>query len=254
MARRTITIGILLALLTAGWITAASATPADESSMVSLINGERSASGLSTLCTHGDLTAFARNHTGDMIAEGSIFHSSNLGSAATGWSAMGENVGMGPNVSVLHSAFMNSSGHRANILGDYNHIGVGIDLADNGTMFVTVVFMKAGGCAATTTTTATTAPPTTTTTAPPATTTTTSPPATTTTTTAASAPTTTTTAAPAPTTTTTVDADASNGSLNRGRVASALVSRPSFDIPMPGPMFCRSMTFDFYASDISCVD
>ena len=248
MARRTITIGILLALLTAGWITAASASPADESSMVSLINGERSGSGLNTLCTHSDLTAFARNHTNDMIAEGSIFHSSNLGSAASGWTAMGENVGMGPNVSVLHSAFMNSTGHRANILGDYTHIGVGIDLSSDGTMFVTVVFMKASGCGEATTTT-TAAPATTTTTAaPPATTTTTAPPATTTTT----APPATTTTTTAPSTTTTTAAAATPA--GRGLVANAVVPRPTFQVPFAAPTLCRAIAYDFYATSASCVD
>ncbi len=243
MARRTFTIAILLAVLTAGWATVAAASPANESSMVGLINGERAGSGLNTLCTHGDLTAFARNHTADMIEAGSIFHSSNLGSAASGWTAMGENVGMGPNVSVLHSAFMSSSGHRANILGDYTHIGVGIDLAADGTMFVTVVFMKASPCGGTTTTTA--PPATTTTTAAPATTTTTAAPATTTTT---AAPATTTTAAAPATTTTTA-----TGPVVRGQVANSLVSRPSFDVPAPRPIFCRAIAFDFAVEQI-CVD
>lgn len=228
MARRSITVALILALFTAGWITAASASPADESSMIGLINGERSAQGLNTLCGHGDLTAFARGHTADMIAAGSIFHSSNLGSAATGWTAMGENVGMGPNVSVLHGAFMNSSGHRANILGDYTHIGVGIDLASDGTMFVTVVFMKASACGASPTTTTTAPPATTTTTAPPATTTTTAPPATTTTVAA-----------------TTPDTGP--------RTASAPV-RPLLDVPMPAPAFCRDFAFVFSVDDNSCVD
>lgn len=160
-----------LALLTISLVTLAVsmvpavASPSDESQFVSLINQTRAAAGLSPLSSYGDLVDDARRHTADMIAEGSIFHSSQsqLASATTGWSQLGENVGMGPNPSVLHSAFMSSPSHKANILGDYDRVGVGADRADDGTMFVTVIFMQTAGAPATTTTTAppTTAPPTT---------------------------------------------------------------------------------------------
>ena len=35
----------------------------------------------------------------------------------------------GQSPSSLHSAFMDSSGHKANILGDYNYVGIGTDSA-----------------------------------------------------------------------------------------------------------------------------
>jgi hypothetical protein len=108
-----------------------------------------------------------------MIAAGKIYHSTSaqLSSYTTGWTQVGENVGMGPNPSILHTAFMGSPSHKANILGDYDRVGVGADRAPDGTMFVTVLFMKSASVPATTSTTTpppTTAPPTTTTTlAPP---------------------------------------------------------------------------------------
>ena len=46
---------------------------------------------------------------------------------------------------------MNSSGHAANILGDYNYVGVGTDTSSDGTLYVTVVFMKKGETAPPTT-------------------------------------------------------------------------------------------------------
>lgn len=233
MVRRSFIVGLLMTMLTAGWVTAAAASPSAESSMISLINSERSSRGLGTMCSHGGLTSFTRGHTADMIAEGSIFHSSNLGSAASGWTAMGENVGMGPNVNVLHNAFMNSSGHRANVLGDYNHVGVGIALSDNGTMFVTVVFMKAAGCGGATTTT-TASPATTTTTAAPATTTTTAAPVTTTT-----------SAAPATTTTTAASAVAD-------RTVQAPI-RPTLEVPVR-PMLCRAVAYQTSPVAFRCVD
>jgi hypothetical protein len=38
---------------------------------------------------------------------------------------------------------MNSPGHKANILGDYNYVGIGTGSQD-GYLYVTVVFMKKG--------------------------------------------------------------------------------------------------------------
>jgi hypothetical protein len=133
-----------------------------------------------------------------MMDAGEIFHSSSsqLGAAGgSGWDRMGENVGRGQTPSSLHQAFMDSSGHRANILGDYNYVGIGTGTKD-GYLYVTVIFMKKGATSAPATTTTTvsdspgtteaaspgaTKPKPTTTTAAPATTTTTLPPTTTTT-------------------------------------------------------------------------
>ncbi len=173
-----LTLSAILAL-TAAPLPAA-ATPTDEAEFVSLINQSRAAAGLSALTVFADLTDDARIHTADMIGAGRVFHSTNaqLGSYATGWSLLGENVGMGPNPALLHQAFMNSESHRSNILGDYDLVGVGADRSADGVMFVTVVFMRT---AAPPTTTTTAPPPTTTTTTPPPTTTTTAPPPTTTT-------------------------------------------------------------------------
>ncbi len=161
------------------------ASPADEGEFLTLLNNARSAQGLSPLSVHNDLVAGARLHTSAMVARGEIFHStsSELGSVTTGWQVLGENVGVGPNPSVLHTAFMNSPGHRANVLGDFNFVGIGAERAPDGKLFVTFMFMKKPVASTTTTTTV---PPTTTTApaplpAPPA-------PATTTTTTVAQAP------------------------------------------------------------------
>ena len=114
------------------------ASAGEAGDFVSLINGSRAAAGLPALETHGDLSAYARRHTSEMIAAGSIFHSSNsqLGSNTAGWSAMGENVGMGPNPPLLHDAFMNSSGHRANILNrSHRRIGVAAYRTEKGTIY-----------------------------------------------------------------------------------------------------------------------
>ncbi len=144
----------------------ASAGPAGE--FISLINSSRASAGLPALQSHWDLADNARYHSAVMADRQELFHSGNLGSVTTGWEKLGENVGVNFDAAGMHQAFMNSSGHRANILGDYNYVGVGVTVDDDGVMWATIIFMKAppghhdgGG--------------TTTTAAPPATTTTTSP-------------------------------------------------------------------------------
>jgi hypothetical protein len=167
-------------LVFAGTALVASASPSEEAEFVAFINQSRAEAGLGALSVHGDLVAGARNHTAAMIPTGTIFHSTSaeLSSVTTGWVVLGENVGKGPNPSSLHRAFMQSPSHKANILGDYDRVGVGAAHDAEGKLFVTVLFMKSASAPAPTTTTAP-APTTTTTTVPTTTTiptTTTAPP------------------------------------------------------------------------------
>jgi hypothetical protein len=170
-----------------------------EGSFLSKINASRAASGLAPVSVHSDLVPDARAHSAQMMAAGEIYHTSPLSAVASGWEALAENVGAGPSVDSLHAAFMASSGHRRNILGDYNYVGIGVSQSDSGQLWVTVIFMRKGAPApAPTTTTTTTTPPPPTTVAPAPAPAPVPAPATTTTTTAAPAPKTTTTAAPTP--------------------------------------------------------
>ena len=193
-ARKISIIVVALAVMTVGLALPAQA--GTEGAFLSKINASRSAAGLAPVSVHSDLVPDARAHSAEMMAAGEIYHTSPLSAVASGWEALAENVGAGPSVDSLHTAFMNSSGHRRNILGDYNYVGIGVSQSDSGQLWVTVIFMRRGAPAPTTTTT--TAPPvTTTTTVAPA------PAAATTTTTATPAPgpkATTTTVAPTPVT------------------------------------------------------
>lgn len=169
---------VLVALVVMSVGIALPAHASAEGDFLSKINASRSAAGLPPVSMHSDLAPDARNHSAEMMASGQVYHSSNLGGVASGWEALAENVGAGPSVDSLHSAFMNSAGHRANILGDYNYVGIGVS-SDGSVLWVTVIFMRKGAPPETTTTTTTIAATTTTTvaSAPVATTTTTNPPA-----------------------------------------------------------------------------
>jgi hypothetical protein len=209
--RRWFTLLVVASIALTGIGTAAVADSGTEGEFLAKINATRASAGLGQLQVDGGLRSHARVHTQDMMDANKIFHSGSgeLGAAGgTGWDQIGENVGRGQSPTSLHNAFMESPGHKKNILGDYNYVGIGTGSKD-GYLYVTVVFMKKSSTASPTTTQAPS--PTTTEassgeTSPPATTTTT---ATAGTTAATNAPTTTvttiaTTTTTLPTTTTLV--------------------------------------------------
>ena len=117
----------------------------DEATLASLVNGARAAAGLPALAVSGGLSDAARSHSASMAASGTIYHSgalgSTVGSVIPDWTSVGENVGVGSSVAEVHDALMSSGSHRANILGDYNVLGVGV-VASGGRVYVTELFAK----------------------------------------------------------------------------------------------------------------
>lgn len=160
ISRRSLGVAAVALLMVVGL--APGAFAASEDSFLAKLNAERTARGLGTLASHWDLVDDAEAHSHRMMEANDLHHNPNLGSVTTGWLALGENVGVGPSVNSIHNSFMSSSGHRANILGDFTHVGIGAVRESENKLWVTVVFMKASGSSTTTTTAA----PTTTTGAP----------------------------------------------------------------------------------------
>jgi hypothetical protein len=159
----------------------AMADAGQEAEFVSRANGARSGSGAGSLKVDGELTAVARRWSAKMAAANQLSHNPNLAKEVSAdWEKLAENVGFGPSVDSIHQAFMNSAGHRANILdGALTHIGVGVVVDGDGQIWVTEVFMRlrggagggggGGSPAPTAAPTPTTAKPKPVTTAPPAT-------------------------------------------------------------------------------------
>ena len=119
----------------------APAEASGETTFLDLVNEARAADGKAPLVTHWDLTDDAVAHSETMRAHEELFHNPDLADVTTGWSLLGENVGVGPDVETLFDLFMGSPGHRANILGPYTYIGIGI-APDNGYIWLTAVFME----------------------------------------------------------------------------------------------------------------
>jgi uncharacterized protein YkwD len=99
-----------------------------EANVVSYTNEERARYGLPPLQVDKELMDTAREHAAWMTRNYSMVHT---------WRPLAENIAMGqPHSSDAVRAWMNSSGHRANILNSgHRCIGVGAYRTESGTIF-----------------------------------------------------------------------------------------------------------------------
>ena len=159
---RLFTTGLVAAACTlAGMAIAPVAAHADtgsmESQFIADMNAAREASGLRPYAVYSDLTSVARSHSREMASRQQLYHNPNLTTDVQNWQAVGENVGEGPTVDDIHTAFMNSPEHRANILDhDFTQVGVGVSVDSNGTIWVTEDFRQPMHSTSSTSTTTTT--------------------------------------------------------------------------------------------------
>jgi uncharacterized protein YkwD len=80
------------------------------------VNASRAAAGLRPVHENLQLDVKADNWAQTMRNSCRIWHSRLADGAPSNWRKLGENVGMGGNVGQIHWAYMNSPGHRANVL------------------------------------------------------------------------------------------------------------------------------------------
>jgi Cysteine-rich secretory protein family len=113
-----------------------------ERSFAKKMNKARKGHGRRKMSLDPELSKVARVHAKEMLHRNLLYHTSSgqLRQRVTGWSTLGENVGVGYAVKSLHKAFMHSPPHRHNILhASFRHSGVGV-VAKRGRMWVTVIF------------------------------------------------------------------------------------------------------------------
>lgn len=148
---RTLGAVLAIALLLSGLAvlrpSAAGATTEEEEQFFTLTNQSRSQNGLGPLAPDSAAAAVARTWAQQMATSHTLSHNPSLAAqvdsyVTSQWTRIGENVGYGGSPSVLQTAFMNSPAHRANILGDYNRVGIGTAHSGDGLLWVTVVFVK----------------------------------------------------------------------------------------------------------------
>ncbi|MCA8923789.1 MAG: hypothetical protein KDD82_18410 [Planctomycetes bacterium] len=108
--------------------------------VLNLTNQERATAGLPALAFDTQAQTAAKVHAEDMVGRGYFAHNSPEGwspadrlqmTEASGYSGWGENIAQGHSTpQAVVTAWMNSAGHRANILNtSFTHLGVGYDEA-----------------------------------------------------------------------------------------------------------------------------
>jgi uncharacterized protein YkwD len=104
-------------------------------------NASRAAHGLPALKLNPSLNAVSQKWSQSMADNGYMAHNPYyLEQIPSGWRGAAENVAYGFSVSSVTDAWMNSEGHRRNILGSYTDIGIGVYKDDSGTIWYTQNF------------------------------------------------------------------------------------------------------------------
>jgi uncharacterized protein YkwD len=107
------------------------------------INYDRMDNGLIGMSINNTLMDKAQAWADYLASIGTLQHSNLAESVDAGWWMLGENVGSGPSADAIEQAFLNSPGHRANILNpEFNWAGTGVAVSGNGTVFLVQVFAK----------------------------------------------------------------------------------------------------------------
>ncbi|WP_308130073.1 CAP domain-containing protein [Kitasatospora aureofaciens] len=118
------------------------AAPSDAQQVVDLVNAERAKAGCAPVTAEPRLAGAAQSHSDDMADRNYFDHASPEGYhadhriEATGyrWSTWGENIARGQkDPAAVMDAWMNSPGHRANILNcAFKQLGVGVRTGSGG--------------------------------------------------------------------------------------------------------------------------
>lgn len=108
---------------------------ADEEKIFNLVNEARVSAGLSKLSVDKELLRVARIKSQDMVDSNYFSHNSPIYGTpfqmiknfGISYKSAGENIAGNSSVEAAFTAWMNSSGHKANILGNsFTHTGIGI--------------------------------------------------------------------------------------------------------------------------------
>uniref|UniRef100_UPI002F3F30D3 CAP domain-containing protein n=1 Tax=Intestinibacter sp. TaxID=1965304 RepID=UPI002F3F30D3 len=119
--------------------------------VLEIVNKERKSNGLKPLTLNKELSNVATIKSQDMINKGYFDHTSPtygspfdmMKSFGISYKAAGENIAKGQKTpSEVMNSWMNSSGHRANILSaNFTELGVGIAKDSKGTIYWTQMFI-----------------------------------------------------------------------------------------------------------------
>lgn len=124
-------------------------TTSETQQALALLNADRAANGLAPLRLNSRLASLADYYAQDMINRNFFAHNNPEGQTPfdrmKAWGITygyaGENLAINTSVAAAEKAFMNSSGHRANILNaHYTQVGVGVRHNQKGQVYVVQEF------------------------------------------------------------------------------------------------------------------
>ena len=119
-----------------------------ELEVLDLVNAYRSQQGLSELQAVNEGSVQAASHNDHMISSNEVCHDY-FGSRYQALvqqvkaEAVSENVGYGYRTAdAVVNAWINSEGHRENILGDFTHFGISVKEGKDGKFYFTNIFVR----------------------------------------------------------------------------------------------------------------
>jgi uncharacterized protein YkwD len=112
------------------------------------VNSDRAANGLGPLSWNAQLACLAQDHSNTMATTGDFSHRDLSVTIRqpdyAGYASLGENILVGPNTmagDAMEDAWMNSPGHRANILSaNFDSIGIAVGWSSDGRIWATQNF------------------------------------------------------------------------------------------------------------------
>lgn len=135
-AGRWIGVAVLAAALSFGSIAGpAIAAPSDIDRILVDTNVARAAQGLPALKQNTAIDAVAQAWAQKMASDGFVHNPSYSTQIPAGWSLASENIAAGYSSATVVDAWLNSPGHRVNIMSAATDIGIGFFVAPNGTAY-----------------------------------------------------------------------------------------------------------------------
>jgi uncharacterized protein YkwD len=122
-------------------------SPSPESALVAAINAARVGQGLPALVEDESLDRLSSSWASSMASSGVLGHGDFAGRIGSVYpnTAAAENIAEGqPDANSVVDAWMNDPPHRANILGDYNRLGVGSVQDGSGSIYWCTDFARVG--------------------------------------------------------------------------------------------------------------
>ena len=112
------------------------------SRVLAKVNAFRAANGQGGLAAAYDATGKAQALAQAMADQQQAFHSSSFSSGITpGWTSLAENVADAPSAGQGLLAMEASPEHRANLLGPYDQIGIGVAYGTDGMAYLAIEFV-----------------------------------------------------------------------------------------------------------------